>query len=261
MNQVSTAVKITSIFLVLFLLLSLNASKALSAGHYAPKTKTPTQTPTKTPTATATRTNTPTITPTPLSQGVLPSQISGGPGLVTVTGLTPGMQYRIVISGVVNYNSFISGDPQWNDYQRTSGCFCRYAPAISFNGVYLAAQNGQTVYDPNHTYTFLWLAGSAQLQMYIGDSYYADNSGSFTYQMFTDIFIGTATPSATPTNTATFTPTKTPTATFTPTNTFTPTTTATFTPTVTPTPNRNGTATSQVDLSPDDENGINYKYP
>jgi hypothetical protein len=158
-------------------------------------------------------THTATSTPNPGMQGTLPSQSAGGPGIVTIPGLTPGMQYRIVISGVVNYSYNISGDPQWNDYQMTYGCFCRYSPAIFFNGIQLAAQNGQTVYDPNHTYTFLWLADSAQLQMYIGDSYYADNSGSFSYQIFEDAFLGTPTP--VPTSTGT-TPTPQPTATLNP---------------------------------------------
>lgn len=243
MSKVNTSMKITSLLVVLFLIFSMNTNSAFSAGNLAPKSKTPTRTPTKTPTPSFAPTSTPTITPTPISQGILPSQINGGPGVVTISNLVLGMQYRIVISGVVNYNSSISGDAQWNDYQMTYGCFCRYSLAVYFNNIALSAQNGQTVYDPNHTYTFLWLADSAQLQMYIGDSYYTDNFGSLTFQMFTDVFIGTVTPSFTPTFTKTSTPSNTPTSTFTPTKTFTPTATATFTPTITPTPNRSGSGT------------------
>ncbi len=164
-----------------------------------------------TPTLPATNTPLPTSTPNPIYQGAIPSQNNGGPAIVTISNLIPGMQYRIVVSGVVNYSSSILGDAQWNNYQNPYGCFCRYGPAIRFNEVALAAQNGQTVYDPNHTYTFLWLADSTQLQMYVGDSYYADNSGSFSYQIFENAFLGT--PTSIPTSsgpTLTFTPQPTP---------------------------------------------------
>lgn len=190
-------------------------------------------------------TNTPTFTstPTPIAQGTLPSQISGGPGIVTISNLVPGTQYRIIISGIVNFNSQILGDAQWNNNQQPYGCFCVYGQVIYFDGFQLAAQNGQTVYDPNHSYIFLWIAGSTQLQMYIGDSYYADNSGSLTYQMYFNSFVGTPTPTRTPTRTSTFTPTYTPTRTPTRTRTPTPTRTPTRTPTATPTPNNNGSGT------------------
>lgn len=162
------------------------------------------------------------------------------------------MQYRIVISGAVRYSRKILVDAQWNDSAPPTGCYCRYEQMIRFNGVPFAAQNGQTVFDPTHSYTFLWLAGETTLQMYANDSYYADNSGAFTYQIFEDAFIGTPTPTPTitytptktlpPTPTLTNTPTATvtPTATATFTPTKTPTSTATFTPTVTPAPNSNG---------------------
>lgn len=220
MNTVSTKARIASLLMVVSLLLSFNTRTVFSAG-----------------TATPTNTSTPTFTATPVSQGVLPSQASGGPGYVTISNLVPGMQYRIIVSGVVHYSPFILGDAQWNDFQMASGCFCNYLPAIYFNGVNLAAQNGQTVFDPNHVYTFLWLADTTQLQMYIGDSYYPDNSGSMNYQIFEHGFIGTATPSKIPTNTSTNTPTHTPTVTPKPTKTFTPSATATptNTPTITPT--------------------------
>ncbi|MBL8101642.1 MAG: matrixin family metalloprotease [Anaerolineales bacterium] len=188
------------------------------------------QTPTTTPIPV-----TPTVTPTPISSGSLPSQISGGPGIVTISNLVPGMQYRIVISGVVRYSRKILVDAQWNDSAPPTGCYCRYEQMIRFNGVPFAAQNGQTVFDPTHSYTFLWLAGETTLQMYANDSYYADNSGAFTYQIFEDAFIGTPTPTPTITYTPTKTSTPTPTLTNTPTATVTPTATATFTPTLTPT--------------------------
>jgi peptidoglycan hydrolase-like amidase len=147
----------------------------------------------------------PTATPAPVYEGTLPSHNGWRPWIVTISNLIPGMQYRIVVSGVVHYNSWLLVDPQWHDYQATPGCFCQRGQFIVFNDIPLAAQNGQEVYDPIHSYTFLWLADSAELQMYTSDSLYYDNYGDFTYQIFEDSFIGTPTP------TPTLTPTPTPT--------------------------------------------------
>jgi hypothetical protein len=131
------------------------------------------------------------------------------------------MQYRIVISGYVSYapNSSLLVDAQWNDYLASLGCFCQRLNVINFNGIALSAQNGQTVYDPNHSYNFLWFADTTELQLSNGDSLYSDNYGDFTYQIFEDVYIGTLTPTPTftftPTSTHTLTPTSTPTSTVT----------------------------------------------
>ncbi len=160
---------------------------------------------------------------TPIATGTLPSQNNGGPAIVTVSGLSIGTQYRIMTTGVYNYGPGII-DAQWSDYQHTYGCFCLYGQHVNFNGTYLAAINGQTVYDPNHQYIFLWTADTTQLQMYLGDSVYSDNSGYLTYQIFDNSQSPvTLTPTPTgPTPTNTSTPVNTPTVT--PTNTSAPST-------------------------------------
>ena len=191
---------------------------------YTP-TATATSTSSITPSATASLTPTPSITSTPavIAQGILPSQLNGGRATVTVSGLTIGVQYRVIIAGVISYGPGIL-DAQWSDYQRTYGCFCRYGAAIYFNDINPAAINGQTVYDPNHEYIYLWVANSTQLQLYFGDNPYWDNSGNFTYTIYDNAYFPPI-PSSTPTG-------PTPTPSNTPTLTSTPTLTPTATPTL-----------------------------
>lgn len=163
-------------------------------------------------------TNTP--TPVLIAQGILPSQDNGIRATVTVPNLTIGNQYRIIISGYISYGPGIL-DAQWFDFERPYGCFCRYLQHIYFNDTALAAINGQDVFDPGHEYTFLWTADTTQLQIYLGDSYYPDNSGDFNYQVF-DQSQSPITVTPTPTG-PTPTASNTPTLTSTPTNTLTPT--------------------------------------
>jgi len=161
--------------------------------------------------ATATPTNTPTPTPAgPISQGALPSHLDAGPAKVYVNNLILGAQYRIVVSGTFLFSNITSpiltSDAQWNDIGSTPLCYCLQTDSIFWNGNrFLRAQDGGAV-KPDHTYTFLWTADSTQLEMYIGDSKYTDNSGALNYAMYLK-----ALPSPTPTNTPTPTPTNTPT--------------------------------------------------
>jgi hypothetical protein len=164
---------------------------------------TPTTTPTvngmPTSTPTPTINSGPTPTPTAIAKGILPSRNGNGPAYVTVpVPVVMGKRYRVTIFGFANLNATTQTDAQWNTYRQTPGCFCEYYRRVIFNGVGLAAQNGQSARDPDHTYLFLWTANSSQLQMYFWDNYYADNSGSLTYEITEDTFSNTLTP--TPTN-------------------------------------------------------------
>ncbi len=122
----------------------------------------------------------------PVAQGTLPAQSNGGPAIVTVSGLTPGTAYRIIVRGLWTYAGAYGAiaDAQWTSYSCAPNVLCYYARQVLFNGVPLAAQNGQDVVDPNHEYTYLWTADGSQLQMYIVDSTYSDNSGALTFEMF-----------------------------------------------------------------------------
>ncbi|HTP07693.1 MAG TPA: fibronectin type III domain-containing protein [Anaerolineae bacterium] len=122
---------------------------------------------------------------TSLYRGILSAQGTA----VTLGGFQINQTYRIVISGTYEYS--IGGgalaDAQWAIAGYcTPGVFCHYAPGISFNGILLAAQNGQSAVDPNHEYTFLWTADTSQLQLHIMDSNYSDNSGYLTFEIFSD---------------------------------------------------------------------------
>ncbi|CAG0926907.1 hypothetical protein TFLX_00255 [Thermoflexales bacterium] len=115
-------------------------------------------------------------------QGTLPAQGN----VVTVGGLEVGQTYRIVVTGTFEYT--IGGgawaDAQWSIAGHcTPGVFCYYSPNVDFNGVLLAAQNGQDAVDPSHEYTFLWTADTSQLQMHIMDALYSDNSGSLSFEV------------------------------------------------------------------------------
>ncbi len=119
-------------------------------------------------------------------QGVLPAQDNGGPAFVTVSNLTPGQRYRVIVKGTWEYTYGVLIDAQW---ARHPSCavptdFCYYSPNVGFNGVYRAAQTGQTMVDPNHEYTYSWLADSPTLQLNLGDSQYWDNSGALTFEIF-----------------------------------------------------------------------------
>ncbi len=118
-----------------------------------------------------------------ISQGTLPALGD----IVTVSGLQVGQIYRIVVTGTYQWTT---GGGSWDDAQWgiggscAPGVFCVYDRHIKFNGVLLAAQNGQEVVEPNHEYTFLWLADTPQLQMQIKDSLYSDNSGYLSFEIF-----------------------------------------------------------------------------
>ena len=124
-----------------------------------------------------------------VAQGTLPSQLAGsGPYRVYVNGLTPGQQYRIVVSGTYYYNvnDGTLTDAQWDDWLMGSkNCFCRKINKVIIDGNNPNAIDYQTSYNPAHEYTFLWTATSSTLEMYIPDTYWPDNSGSFNYQVYT----------------------------------------------------------------------------
>jgi uncharacterized repeat protein (TIGR01451 family) len=114
-------------------------------------------------------------------------ELSAQGNAITLGGFQLNQTYRIAIRGTYEYSV---GGGAWADAQWaiagdcTPGVFCHYAPSVSFNGILLAAENGQSLVDPNHEYTFLWTANAPQLQMHIMDSDYYDNSGSLTYEIF-----------------------------------------------------------------------------
>lgn len=128
-------------------------------------------------------------TSTLISQGTLPSSLNNtGPYKVYVNGLTVGAQYRIVVSGTYYYNVTLGSltDAQWDDWQQGSpNCFCRRINKVVFNNVASDAFDYQSAYNPAHEYTYYWTADSTQLEMYIPDTYWTDNSGSFSYRMYT----------------------------------------------------------------------------
>ena len=105
--------------------------------------------------------------------------------IALVNGLTVGQTYRVVVRGMFEFS--IGGgswaDAQWTTYTCPPMILCTYFRAVVFNGVQLAAQNGQDVVDPNHEYIFFWTADAPRLQMYILDSDYSDNSGALTYEI------------------------------------------------------------------------------
>jgi chitodextrinase len=104
----------------------------------------------------------------------------------TKTGLLPGAEYKIVISGTFKFNSDSSADPMRADAQwiaHGTGAYNDHNNAVGFNGTQYTSSNYKTSVSPTHTYTWYLIPGSS-LKMNIVDSNYSDNTGSLTVNMY-----------------------------------------------------------------------------
>jgi hypothetical protein len=196
-----------------------------------------------------------------VTQGVLPAQTAGKMGTATIKNLTAGAMYKVVVSGTYYYRKGVAGwndvlaDAQWSDgheQKNKTGVYNNRQNKPRFNGQSLNAQDLDTKFNANHTYTYLWKATGTQLILSMPDSKYTDNVGGLNYVLYlvptnaagtpivatmsaTLVPGGAATASATPVTGANGNGAATPSATIVPTASIVPTETIVPTLPITPT--------------------------
>ena len=112
-----------------------------------------------------------------------------GPQPVIVSGLQPGATYNIIVGGHYQYQMYTNTsetDAQWDDWQQpVHNCFCRRVNKVDFNGSALSASDFQSSSNPNHEYTFPWIApANGTLQIEITDTVWSDNSGPLYFRIY-----------------------------------------------------------------------------
>jgi hypothetical protein len=119
----------------------------------------------------------------------------GSPGPAVTLPATPGVTYKIQISGTYQYQyTRTTGtsagrwtDVEWDDWQQSgnNGCYCRRIgrSKIDINDTQVQSIDYHDASNPNHVYTYRWTANTDFIKLQVWDTHYHDNSGTLSYSV------------------------------------------------------------------------------